>query len=195
MDRFRYFIAVLGIVTMPAGLLFWMLIHPWAAKWRRLGPLRTYLIVVPAAAVVGVLTYQIRRRLVGADLGTSWTLVAVATALYLVSLWIERQYWKHQSIATLAGFHELSPGGGKGRLLREGIYGVIRHPRYLSAGIALVGNALISNYAGFYILILLILPPGYLLTVLEERELAERFGEEYREYQRQVPGFFPRLRR
>jgi len=39
------------------------------------------------------------------------------------------------------------------------------------------------------------LAPGYLLLVLEERELLDRFGDAYREYQRDVPRLIPRLRR
>ena len=31
--------------------------------------------------------------------------------------------------------------------------------------------------------------------LLEERELVDRFGEEYRQYQRDVPQIIPRLRR
>jgi protein-S-isoprenylcysteine O-methyltransferase Ste14 len=33
------------------------------------------------------------------------------------------------------------------------------------------------------------------MIVFEERELVERFGEEYRKYQRRVPQLIPRLRK
>jgi protein-S-isoprenylcysteine O-methyltransferase Ste14 len=71
---------------------------------------------------------------------------------------------------------------------------VVRHPRYLSAGIGLLAEALIVNYVGFYIFLLLVVPPGCLMLVLEERELVDRFGDAYRKYQRDVPCIFPRLR-
>ena len=108
--------------------------------------------------------------------------------------WLELQYWKQLSISTLVGIPELSQQP-KGRLLREGIYGMVRHPRYLSAGIGIIVNALIVNHVGLYILILLALPPGYLMLVLEERELIDRFGDAYLEYKRDVPRLIPRLRR
>jgi protein-S-isoprenylcysteine O-methyltransferase Ste14 len=79
-------------------------------------------------------------------------------------------------------------------LLQEGIYGVVRHPRYLSAGVGVVANLLLSNHAGLYMLMLCLVPVGYLMVLMEERELIERFGEEYRQYQRRVPRMIPRWR-
>jgi protein-S-isoprenylcysteine O-methyltransferase Ste14 len=130
------------------------------------------------------------------DFGTKWGLVAIAFLLYGGVTWLELQYWKHLSLATLVGIPELSPTGEQnGRLLKEGIYHVVRHPRYLSMGIGVLANALFVNYAGLYLLTLLLLPLGYLMIVLEERELVERFGEEYRTYQRDVPRLIPRGRK
>jgi len=34
---------------------------------------------------------------------------------------------------------------------------------------------------------------GALMIRMEEAELEQRFGEDYREYKRRVPAFFPRL--
>ena len=52
-----------------------------------------------------------------------------------------------------------------------------------------------SNHAGLYVLMLCLAPVGYLMIAREERELIERFGEEYRAYQRKVPGLIPRWRK
>ena len=116
-------------------------------------------------------------------------------ALYAAMAWLEFRYWKQLSISTLIGIPELSrPEERKGRLLRDGIYGVVRHPRYLAAGLGVVGNALIVNYAGLDVLVLVAFALGYPLLWLEERELVGRFGEDYREYQRRVPQLIPRGR-
>ena len=196
MDRVRYFFGILNLIVLPPGLLFWFIIHPWARWWRRWGPLRTYFVMVPVTAAFGALLFRFREPLLGTNLGTNWSLVAVALVLYGGVTWLEFQYWRHLSIATLVGITELSPSGQhKGRLMQEGIYGVVRHPRYLSAGVSVITNALFINYAGLYILFLLLVPVGYLMIVLEERELIERFGEEYRKYQRGVPRLIPRWRK
>ncbi|SRR5881296_820176 len=194
--RVRYFLGILNIIVLPPGLLFWFVIHPWARWWRRLGPIRTYLTVVPVSVALGALLFRFRGLLLGSDFGTNWSLVAIALLLYGVMTWLEFQYWRHLSIATVVGIPELSPAGQrKGRLLQDGIYRVVRHPRYLSAGAGIIANALFVNYAGLYILILLLVPLGYLMIVFEEQELIDRFGEEYRKYQQEVPRFIPRWRK
>lgn len=161
-----------------------------------MGPARTYLIVLPVVVALGVLLFRVRGRLLGADLGMNWSLIVIGGVLYGVSTWIAFQHWKHLNIVTMIGVPELLPTEQrKGKLLKDGIYRVVRHPRYLSAGIAVIAVALFVDYVGVYLLILLLYPVGYVMLVLEERELLDRFGEEYRQYQREVPQFLPRLHR
>jgi protein-S-isoprenylcysteine O-methyltransferase Ste14 len=193
-DRIRYFLGVPMAIMAPLGLLYWFIIHPWARWWRRWGPMRTYLIVLPVLAVLGVLLFQVRGQLLGADLGTNWSLIGIATLLLCLTTWLEFQYWKQLSISIIVGIPELSKEQN-GKLLRDGIYGVVRHPRYLSAGIGVIANLLIVNHLGLYILIIAVLPPGFLMLMLEERELVDRFGDSYRDYQRDVPQLIPRLRK
>ena len=194
MEQVRYFLGVAIIIVVPLGLLYWLIIHLWAGWWRRCGPIRTYLAVLPVLAVLGVLLFQVRGEILGADLGTNWSLIGIALALSCLMTWLELQYWRQLSISTLVGIPELSQAQN-GKLLRDGIYGVVRHPRYFSAGIGLIAQALIANHLGLYIVVIGSLPPGYLMLVLEERDLIDRFGDAYREYQRDVPRLVPRMRR
>src|SRR5260221_8115080 len=135
MDRIRYALAVFSIITLPPGLLYWFVIHPWARWWRKLGPVRTYLIVLPVLVAFGALLFRARGQLLGADLGMHWGLIVIAVVMYGVSIWIAFQHSRHLSITTMLGVPELLPAGQqKGKLLKDGIYHVVRHPRYLSAG-------------------------------------------------------------
>jgi len=194
MEHIRYFLGVATVIAVPLGLLYWLVIHLWASEWRTWGPIRTYLTVLPVLAAFGVLLFQVRGQVLGTDFGTNWGLIGIALVLCCPMTLLQLQYRKQLNISTLVGIPELSQGR-RGRLLRDGIYGVVRHPRYLSAGIGLIANALIVNHLGLYILILATLPPGYLVLILEERDLIDRFGEAYREYQRDVPRLVPRMRK
>jgi protein-S-isoprenylcysteine O-methyltransferase Ste14 len=195
MESVQYILGVVCVTVVPSGLLFWLLIHPWAHRWRRLGPARTYLILLPLVIALGAVLYRFRGPLLGKDLGTNWILVGIAGALYAITMWFEFQYWRHLSIATLTGVTELSQTGNEtAKLLREGIYSRVRHPRYASAGLGLIGNVFLINYLGLYILFLLVIPLGLWMLVLEERELVDRFGDAYRQYQREVPQLIPRFR-
>ena len=81
-----------------------------------------------------------------------------------------------------------------GRLLTEGIYARVRNPRYLAVLLGMTGFALILNYPALYLTVAACVPAGWLLIVLEERELEERFGDEYLAYKKSVPRLIPRPR-
>lgn len=69
----------------------------------------------------------------------------------------------------------------------------VRHPLYLSTFIILWGALLIEPtqaYLGLACILTVYIVVG---TRLEENKLIEVFGEDYRDYQKNVPMFFPRL--
>ncbi len=195
MDHVRYLLGILAFIVYAPGLLFWFVIHPWARWWRKLGPPRTYLIVFSMLAALGVLVFQVRGPLLGRDLGTNWTLIGVSLLFCGIFAWLGFRYARHMSHLSLAmrmGVPELSCVDGQQTLVRGGIYRVVRHPVYLIAAVAGIAFALVVNYLGVYILFVSAFPMLYVITVLEEHELIERFGEEYRRYQREVPRLIPR---
>lgn len=77
---------------------------------------------------------------------------------------------------------------------RGWIYGRIRHPRYVEFMVGGTGWALILNYLGVYLLMAITVLMLFVIVLLEERELRDRFGEAYVEYCARVPRFIPRLR-
>jgi protein-S-isoprenylcysteine O-methyltransferase Ste14 len=84
---------------------------------------------------------------------------------------------------------------GKGKLVTTGIYRYVRHPQYLGFLVITFGMNI-----WWLTLIMLALWPVvvivyYRLAKTEEKEAEERFGEEYLEYKRRVPGWIPRIRR
>ena len=82
----------------------------------------------------------------------------------------------------------------KGQLVITGIYGYVRHPQYLGFLLLTIGMNIvwiaISTLLMWPILAILY----YRLAEKEEKEMEERFGEEFLKYKRSVPMFIPRLR-
>jgi protein-S-isoprenylcysteine O-methyltransferase Ste14 len=192
LDTARHFVAVLLLVTLPPAILLWVAIHPCARFWRRFGVFGTYALLSPPTAALMWLLFHERARLLGRDLGTSWPLVAPAVGCVVVAGWMAWQRKRYLTFAILAGAPELSRQAHAGQLLSEGPYARIRHPRYVEVVVGTLGYALFANHIGTYLLWALSLPLLYLVVVLEERELRERFGAAYEEYCRRVPRFVPR---
>ena len=193
MNTIRYYAALMLLVSMPVSLGLWFAIHPFAPFWRRLGPVRTYAVLaLPSLAVMAAM-FHWRRPLLRVQFGTNRVFVSLAVVAVVASVAVAVQRRKHLTFAILAGVPELSEERAPGRLLTEGIYGRIRHPRYVEATLAVLAYALFANYLAVWVLLAAWVPGLYLVVLLEERELRDRFGSEYLAYCRRVPRFLPRI--
>lgn len=195
MDSFRYYLALFLVVTIPPALLFWFIIHPFARLWRRAGLGWTLGTACPLVLIALVLLVSLRRSLLAVEFGTNYPLMALGLLCLIGGAVMVVKVKKHLTTKIQLGVPEYSPKSHPGRLLTEGIYSKIRHPRYVELGLGLLGYAFVANYLATYILFLLYLPVIYLVVLVEERELRERFGKEYDDYCRRVPRFVPRWRR
>jgi len=194
MDSFRYYVALLLVVAVPPALLFWFIVHPLARFWRRLGATWTHALLWPILVSGMAALFTQRGWLLRVEYGINGILVAAGATLILLSAWMLAILRRHLTLATQMGMPELSSQGAQ-RLLTGGIYARLRHPRYVQMEIALLGWALIANYLAAYLLLLGSIPLVYLIVLLEERELRDRFGDAYEQYSRRVPRFFPRFGR
>lgn len=192
METVAYYVALVTIVTVPAAGLVWFLVHPLAPWWRRVGPLGTYLVV--GAAVVAAMwgIYLARGPLLKIRFGTRAPLVVVAAVVFGIGSWIRAQVRRQLPASAVLGLPEIS-AGSTGRLITEGIYSRMRHPRYVGVGLGVAAMALFANYLAPYLLAAAYVPTIYMIVLLEERELEARFGEAYREYRKEVPRFLPRF--
>jgi len=80
-----------------------------------------------------------------------------------------------------------------GALAKTGPYTYVRHPQYVGFVLIMLGFLFqwptILTLVMFPVLVIMY----WRLAVHEEREVASEFGDEYRTFSRDVPGFVPRL--
>ena len=194
MGRVRYILALIEVTVMPGALLYWFSVHPFVKFWRRVGARTTVGIHLAMIAVLGVATYAMRDRVLAVDYGTNWWLIGLSTPALAVALLLSKWRGRHVKLRILMGMPELRPEGGQGQLLCEGIYARIRHPRYLEVWFALLFDALFINFLAAWVILVASVPVLLAIIGMEEKELRERFGEEYVRYCERVPRFLPRRR-
>ena len=83
----------------------------------------------------------------------------------------------------------------KGQLVTTGIYGHVRHPQYLGFILFTLGMNILWIAISTLLLWPILAILYYRLAKREDKELEERFGEEYRKYERMVPRLIPRIHR
>lgn len=79
------------------------------------------------------------------------------------------------------------------QLVQNGPFAIVRHPLYISYILILVGLSFILLTYWLLIPSLAVVAGIYPTAKTEEEMLIRQFGDEYRQYQRRVGMFFPRL--
>ena len=125
------------------------------------------------------------------EFGTKPLLIAFSVPVLMASFVLKRALARHLKVRILIGMPELAGESSTQRMLCEGIYARIRHPRYLEVLLALIFFALFTNYLASYVILAASVPMLLAIIHIEERELRDRFGEEYVRYCARVPRFWP----
>jgi protein-S-isoprenylcysteine O-methyltransferase Ste14 len=84
--------------------------------------------------------------------------------------------------------------GCTSRLITTDIYKCVRHPHHLGVGIFMPSLGLLIGHLWSFLIISIsqwVWIIGFLFLV-EEKELIEKFGEEYKTYRQKVPMLFPK---
>ncbi len=190
MDTLRYAFALVAVVGFPPAVLFWLLVHPFARAWHRLRPTLVLAILYALFLLAMLVIFLAREPLLAVEFGTRWPLVALGTTCLGVAVVVFRAVRRQLPVRVQMGIPELDPRAEQ-RLLTEGVYARIRHPRYVETLLALLGFALVANYLAGYVVFGLGVLFLHAVVLLEERELRERFGVAWDEYARRVPRYVP----
>ena len=191
MDTVRYSLALLTLVTFIPGILFWPFAHGLVRSWRQLGLALSYTVLGAILIAIGTGVFVLRQTLLAVEFGPPGWLGWPALLCFVAAVVVEVQCQKHLSLRTLVGIPELSSTPTP--LLDQGIYARLRHPRYVVVILSVFALALFTNYLAVYLLCPLAGVVLYGITLMEERELVERFGEAYEQYQQRVPRFVPKI--
>ena len=85
------------------------------------------------------------------------------------------------------------PGHSTSKVVKTGVFSISRNPLYLGSAILLTGIALTLNMLwGLIALLLSMVICHYILIFPEEKYLAMKFGDEYKEYTTNVRRWFGR---
>jgi protein-S-isoprenylcysteine O-methyltransferase Ste14 len=92
----------------------------------------------------------------------------------------------------LRQYGECELWGWSTRLIVKNVYKCVRHPHHMGVGTFMTFFALLIGYPVTFFIIVVTQWLWVFLFILyiEEKECFEKFGNEYREYQKKVPMFF-----
>jgi protein-S-isoprenylcysteine O-methyltransferase Ste14 len=118
-------------------------------------------------------------------------LVVIYVSISIVALGTVLFIWANHTHAARGG---LKNSGETIIFHREGLYKFIRHPQALGFITWFIFfPVILSQYIHFTILevfaIILMIVYSYIASYLEEKNNIEKWGDEYRQYLREVPGF------
>lgn len=186
-------------LILIAALLVWIPMIPLRLAiqggigfWRKIGDL-AYLIFFVYWGAVDLVVIAKRQELLSSRMETGP--LAGGAGYLLVVLSLVFGYWTASTLGflTFTTRPQVTPKKIAAPLIISGPYRYLRHPFYFSEWFLLSGAALITGswlIAGLVIVAILIDP---FVTVLEEKELVARFGNDYLQYQKRVPRLLPTL--
>jgi len=175
--------------TIPS---FWLMIHPFAGRWRarRRSPYRVLLPVwIAMWAAMTLITAPWRHiPLYRVD----WLWVP-AVLLLVMGLFIYSRSGKNFSAKQLGGLPEVRGANREQRLVTDGIRARVRHPVYLAHLCEMLTWSVGTGLAVCWGLTAFAIVTGALMIQMEDAELEKRFGDTYRAYRNSVPAVLPRV--
>jgi protein-S-isoprenylcysteine O-methyltransferase Ste14 len=174
--------------TIPS---FWLLIHPRVEYWRS-RPRSPYRILLPVWIAMWLLLAVATghwRNLTLYHRAWCWT---PAAALFSFGLALYKLSGSGFSPAQLAGLPEVLPDRRQQRLVTTGIRARVRHPVYLGHLCEMLAWSIGTGLAVCWVLTAFAIVTGSVMIRMEDNELENRFGEEYRQYRSSVPAVLPR---
>jgi protein-S-isoprenylcysteine O-methyltransferase Ste14 len=194
MEFVRYTMAYGLFLTIPAAIVYWVLLHKAALQQRNTHGVNSLAAYFLAMIVTGAISLLLGLVMVTLEKPYRSLGVPGGLCLIVVGLWLEWLSRTTLGIHRMSGAAEVSPTSPESRLVTTGVYQRIRHPRYLAACLGTWGISLIVQSYSVYGLALIATAGAWWVAYLEDQELVLRFGNSAVNYQRVTGRFFPRLK-
>lgn len=188
-----------AIMVVIASWLFYRYFAPtgWR-EWTGAGLVQAFIIALyaemfgfPLTVYFLVRSFGLDREYISANLWS--TLVGLGETGMLVSMLLGYSLAFIGIGLFIKGWREVYQARRDDRLVTGGLYRLVRHPQYTGLFLALFGEGVVHWPTLFSVALFpAIMLAYYLLACKEERDMIDRFGEEYRAYKQRVPMFVPR---
>ena len=180
-------VACVIYATIPS---FWLLIHPRVEYWRS-RPRSPYRILLPAWIAMWLLLAAITAHWRNPTLYHRWWCWIPAMVLFSAGFALYKLSGINFSPAQLGGLPEVLPNHRQQHLVTTGIRAHVRHPVYLAHLCEMVAWSAGTGLAVCWTLTAFAIVTGAAMIAMEDKELENRFGEEYRQYRSGVPAILP----
>jgi methanethiol S-methyltransferase len=188
------------VIVFVSWLLYRYLAPQSWKEWGRAGVVQAFIIAFYAEMYGFPLTIYFLARFFGLDLawtqgGNLWAQLFGTPMAHIVAMVIGYAIVFIGATLVADGWRRVHQARREGRLVTDGIYARVRHPQYTGLFIIIFGEGIVHWPTIVSVIALPVILIAYtLLARKEERQMLEKFGDEYREYQRRVPMFIPRLK-
>ncbi len=188
-----------AIVIVVVSWLMYRYLAPASWKeWARAGVVQAFIIAFYAEMYGFPLTIYFLARFFGLDLewtegGNLWAQVFGTPVAHLVAMVIGYTIVFSGASLVADGWRRVHRARREGRLATEGAYARVRHPQYTGLFLIVFGEGIVHWPTIFSVIAFPVIVVAYtMLARKEERRMLTDHGDEYRQYQRQVPMFIPR---
>jgi len=189
-------LALMMVMMWPAIPMFLIELHFAINFWRKLG-VWTYFAVLLQWVPIAFVLYFLQGAILHNEIALGIPFMVLGIILIAAGVALHAWTIKLIGIKATIGYTELKPDiqSNKKNLVTSGPFSVVRHPSYWAHTAIITGMFFVTGAIVVAIIAVIDFAITYfIITTLEDQELVKRFGNQYVEYQKRVPKFFPKLR-